>query len=92
MQVHFPPGAQVLMNPQLNLYRGSTLIATNDDWVNAANAAEISALPSNLVPTDPQESAILIELAPGAYTAHLSGVGGGTGIGQVAVDDLTGRQ
>jgi hypothetical protein len=31
-------------------------------------------------------------LEPGLYTAHLMGVGGGTGIGQVAVDDLTGRQ
>jgi hypothetical protein len=34
------------------------------------------------------ESAILISLAPGAYTAIVSGVNGGTGIGLVEVFDL----
>jgi hypothetical protein len=42
-------------------------------------------------PSAPQncalESAILITLNPGAYTVHLSGVGGGTGIGLVEVFD-----
>jgi hypothetical protein len=41
------------------------------------------------------ESAILITLSPGAYTVHLSGVGGGTGISLVEVfdaDDATTSQ
>lgn len=37
-----------------------------------------------------QESAILITLPPGAYTAILSGVGGGTGVGLVEVFELDG--
>jgi V8-like Glu-specific endopeptidase len=91
MQSSFPSGARVLSNPQLQLYRGSELIATNDDWGNASNASEISALPSNLRPKDSRESAILMVLEPGLYTAHLLGVSGGTGNGMVGVDDLTGR-
>ena len=35
-----------------------------------------------------QESAILINLPPGAYTAMLSGVGGGTGVGLIEVFKL----
>jgi Subtilase family len=35
-----------------------------------------------------QEAAILITLPPGGYTAHQSGVGGGTGIGLLEVFDL----
>jgi hypothetical protein len=91
MQGLLPPSAQVLMNPQLRLFQGSQLVAENDDWGSAPNAGEISALPSYLRLTDPRESAILMVLQPGAYTAHLWGTSGSTGIGQIAVDDLTGR-
>jgi hypothetical protein len=60
--------------------------------------AEISA--TGLDPCDPnpnqsasppgcsQEAAILITLAPGAYTAIQSGVGGGTGIGLIEVFEM----
>jgi hypothetical protein len=61
-------------------------------------AAEISA--TGLDPCDPnpsqstappgcsQEAAILVTLAPGAYTAIQSGVGGGTGVGLIEVFDM----
>ncbi|MDO8261825.1 MAG: hypothetical protein Q7T21_01220 [Gallionella sp.] len=73
----------VLANPTLQLYSGSTVVATNDDWGNATNAAAIYA--TGLAPVSPQESAILVTLAPGAYTAVVSGVGGGTGVGIIEV-------
>ena len=74
-----------LPNPQLQLVRqsDSTVIATNDDWQSAPNASAISA--TGVAPTDPAESAILITLDPGAYTAIVSGVGGGTGVSVVGV-------
>ena len=91
MQETFPQlGA--LSDPQLRLYQGPTVIETNDDWGDAANAAEIRALPASLRPSDAKEPAILMTLEPGLYTAHLLGVDGTTGIGNVAVYDLTGRQ
>lgn len=76
--------ANPLANPLLQLFSGQTQIAVNDDWGMAANAAQLSA--SGFAPTYfPQESAILITLNPGAYTAIMSGVGNTTGVGLVEV-------
>ncbi|HWH41330.1 MAG TPA: Ig-like domain repeat protein [Usitatibacter sp.] len=74
-----------LANPTLTLVRSSdqSVVATNDDWGSAPNAADIQA--SGFAPSDPRESAVMVTLPPGAYTAILSGVGGTTGVGIVAV-------
>jgi hypothetical protein len=72
----------VLANPQLQLFSGSSQIAYNDNWQDT-NAAAILA--SGFAPTNPQESAIRITLPPGAYTAVVTGVNGGTGVGIVEV-------
>ncbi|HXS51770.1 MAG TPA: glycosyltransferase [Usitatibacter sp.] len=73
-----------LANPTLTLVRQSdhAVIGTNDDWQTNANAADIMA--SGFAPTDPLESALLVTLDPGAYTAIVSGVGG-TGVSVVGV-------
>jgi hypothetical protein len=76
------PAAETLPNPKLELHDGSgTLIASNDDWMQGAQAGEISAL--HLAPDDPSESALLADLAPGNYTFILSSASGSTGIGLV---------
>ena len=75
------PGA--LGNPLLQLFAGATVIAANDDWVVAPNAGAIEA--SGFAPGDARESAILVTLQPGAYTAVVSGVGGATGVAIVEV-------
>jgi DNA-binding beta-propeller fold protein YncE len=75
------PGA--LANPQLQLFRGQTPIAYNDNWVDAPNKPAIEASPH--APEDPNESAILVTLEPGAYSAIVTGVGGATGIAIVEV-------
>jgi streptogramin lyase len=76
----------VLADPTLDLHNSTSSIATNDDWQTAANSNQI---PVNLRPTDPRESAILITLQPGNYTAILAGKNGTTGIGLVEVYDLS---
>jgi len=43
---------------------------------------------AGLGPTNPLESAIAETLSPGQYTALLSGVNNGTGVGLVEVYDL----
>jgi hypothetical protein len=73
----------VLANPMLQLYSGQTQIGANDNWQDASNAAAIQA--SGFAPLDPQESAILVTLDPGAYTAIVSGVGGTVGAAIVEV-------
>ena len=74
-----------LPNPQVVLVNQATaqIIATNDNWGDATNASSITA--TGLAPTNALESAILITLQPGAYTAVVSGVGGQTGVGIVEV-------
>ncbi len=73
----------ILSNPLLRLYSGQTPIAANDDWVTSLDATSIEA--TGLAPTSGVESAILVTLNPGAYTAIVSGADGGSGVGIVEV-------
>jgi phospholipase/lecithinase/hemolysin len=78
------PGA--LSNPALNIFNSAGQnIAANDNWKSTQQAA-IQA--SSFAPSDDRESAVIITLAPGAYTAILSGVGGEMGVGLIEVYDL----
>jgi uncharacterized repeat protein (TIGR03806 family) len=69
--------------PTLTLYSGSTPIAHNTRWGTAANAATIAATAEQVgafsLPADSADSALLVTLAPGAYTAHIGARGGTTG-------------
>jgi len=75
----------VLADPTLDLHNSTSSIATNDNWQSASNSNQI---PVNLRPPDSRESAILITLQPGNYTAILSGKNGTTGVGLVEVYDI----
>jgi hypothetical protein len=76
--------AGALQNPVLTLVPADgSPTTTNDDWQSAGNAAQLAA--SGFQPGDPRESAILVTLNPGAYTAVVSGVGGTMGIAIVEV-------
>ncbi|MDX1604625.1 MAG: PhoPQ-activated protein PqaA family protein [Candidatus Competibacterales bacterium] len=76
----------VLENPQLRLYNLFTgeILASNDDWREHPTSTEVAELAP---PASDREAAFVIELAPGAYIAELSGVDGGTGLGLVAVTE-----
>lgn len=79
-----------LPDPTLELHQGSTMVAANDNWKTrpdgTSQQAEIEA--TTIPPTNDLESAILVTLTPGAYTAILAGKNGGTGVGSVEVYDL----
>jgi len=77
-----------LENPALTLVRSSdrSIVATNVGWQNAADAVEIEQ--AGFAPADMRESAIMATLAPGAYTAIVSGVSGATGVAVVAVYEV----
>jgi hypothetical protein len=79
--------ADPLLDPTLELNEnGVGAIATNDNWPENANAGEIAT--SGLAPLNPNESTLLLSLAPGSYTAVLRGKGSLTGIGLIEVYDL----
>lgn len=60
-------------------------LEVNFDWQDHPRSGEI---PVSLAPTDPLESAIVVDLPAGGYTAILSGEGGSTGVGIVEVFEL----
>jgi hypothetical protein len=76
----------VLANPRMQLFSGATEIGNNDNWQTNANAAQIQA--SGFAPDDPNECALLVTLAPGAYSAVISGVNSSTGVAIVEVFGL----
>jgi uncharacterized protein YkwD len=79
------PGS--LLDPALELHDSTgAVIASNDNWGQSANSTEIAD--SGVAPKNPSESAILMSLAPGSYTAVLSGVNQTTGTAVVEVYDL----
>jgi ELWxxDGT repeat protein len=79
--------ADALDNPTMTLYDSDgTQIRANDDWRAAENHLAIDW--SGQAPPDPRESGILINLAPGAYTAVVTGVGASAGIALVEVFEL----
>jgi hypothetical protein len=80
----------VLANPRLDLYRGDTLVQGNDDWGGTAalaNAfAQVGAF--SLAAGTSRDSALLVTLAPGSYTAQVSGVGNTIGVALVEVYEV----
>ena len=70
-------------------------MATNNDWKNTQigglittdQAGEINN--SGLVPGNDLESTVIVALAPGSYTAVVSGVDNGTGTGVVDAYDIS---
>jgi hypothetical protein len=77
-----------LSDPVLQLRGGDgSLIRQNDNWKDdAAQALEIQA--SGVAPSHDLESALMATLAPGNYTATVTGKNSATGIGLVEVYDL----
>eukprot|EP01035_Chromulina_nebulosa_P069674 gene69674-biopygen49660 len=68
----------VLADPTITLYRGSTVLATNDNW-SAADAATMTAVGAFALTAGSRDAAIVTTLPAGSYSAIVSGVGGTTG-------------
>ncbi len=78
-----------LADPELTLFSGTRVIATNDNWGSAANAVDIAVAARRAgafaLSGDSRDAALLETLPAGAYTARVSGVGGATGVALVEV-------
>jgi plastocyanin len=80
------PVAGALADPSLELNSGGTILASNDNWMDAPNRQEI--IDSTIPPSNDLESAVLTTLDPGLYTAIVRGVNNTTGVGLVEAYDL----
>jgi hypothetical protein len=85
-----------LGNPTLVLHNAAgAVIGTNDNWqttqigglITSSQVSDIQN--SKLAPSQPNESAIIVTLQPGNYTAVVQGANGTTGIGLMEVYDLS---
>jgi hypothetical protein len=77
----------VLSDPTLTIYDSTgSVIATNDNWQADANAINVQR--NGLAPPNPSESALVLHLPAGAYTAIVRGFDGGTGVALAEVYTL----
>ena len=83
-----------LANPQLRLYRGSEVIAQNDDWSAGADSATLAGaflrLGAFALAPGSKDAALLVTLAPGAYTAHIL-TDGAAGVALAEIYDASGN-
>jgi arylsulfate sulfotransferase len=80
--------SQPLSDPLLTIYDSTgSAIATNDNWL-VDNINWIDVRKNALSPTSEQESALVLHLPAGAYTAIARGANDGTGVGSVEVYTL----
>ncbi len=79
-----------LADPQLGLYSGSTLLNTNSGWGGNSEIASTASSVGAFGWSDPSslDSAILVTLPPGAYTAQISGASGDTGVALVEIYEV----
>jgi hypothetical protein len=76
-----------LADPVLSLYDSAgRLIATNNDVGPVAAGSELASIPG--APANALESALLVTLPPGNFTAVVTGNNGGTGIALLEAIDL----
>src|SRR2546421_9326741 len=77
-----------LADPTITIVNSSNVVvASNDNW---RDTQETAIAASGYAPPNDLESAIIATLAPGSYTAVVTGKNGGTGIGVVDVYQLDG--
>lgn len=91
-----------VVDPSLRIYGAAgALVAQNDNWETAAPlaAGQPAVTPADLsaaatatgafpFAAGSRDAATIVTLPPGAYTAHVSGAGGGTGVALIEIYEL----
>ncbi|MDP3069037.1 MAG: DUF1800 family protein [Opitutaceae bacterium] len=78
-----------LGDPKLELYSGSTKIAENDNF-NASDAPAFAAVGAFPLGAGAKDAALVATLAPGSYSAQVTGLSGTSGVALVEVYEVTG--
>jgi RHS repeat-associated protein len=83
----------VLEDPQLGVFSSQDEIASNDNWGDALNSADIAAAATQVgafpLESTSGDAAALLDLDPGNYTVKVSGVGNTTGVALVEIYEVT---
>jgi len=77
-------------DPQLTLFNSSSVkIGENNDWGGTAPlTAAFASVGAFALPSTSKDAALLVTLAPGNYTAQVTGVNGTTGVALVEVYEV----
>ncbi len=76
-----------LADPRLQIFRGQTQIADNDNWA-AADAATFAPVGAFNLQAGSRDAVLVLSLQPGTYSAQVSGVNNTTGVALVEVYEL----
>jgi kumamolisin len=79
-----------LPDPELELFSGSSELTNNRGWGGNTQISSVAGAVGAFAWTNPlsNDSAILVTLPPGAYTAQVSGAGGDTGVALVELYEV----
>jgi len=79
-----------LPDPQLQLFNGTVLLATNNGWGGNPQVASVAASVGAFAWTtaSSNDSAMLLTLPPGSYSAQVAGASGDTGVALVEVYEV----
>lgn len=86
--------AGALADPKLELYNGATKVSENDNWgtpvggATAVTAATFSSVAAFPLAAGSRDSALLATLAPGSYTAQVTGINNTTGVALIEVYEV----
>lgn len=78
-----------LADPKFELRDSTGIVATNDDWNNAADVVQASSV-AKVFPLNAgsHDAALVRTLSPGAYTVVASGASGSTGVALIEVYEV----
>jgi len=78
-----------LTDPRLDVYRGTSLLQSNDNWGGGAALSTVFAQVGAFgLVANSRDAVLLLTLQPGAYSAQISGVGGTIGDALVEVYEV----
>jgi hypothetical protein len=80
-----------LARPRISVLARDTLVAQNSGWSASPDAQLInqaSAQVGAFALTDGADSALIVNLAPGAYTAQVAGISDSTGLALVEIYEI----
>ncbi len=84
--------AGALAQPQITLIKDGTIVATASNWSVSPDAAAITAASAQVgaftLGANSADAALIISLAPGNYSAQLTGANGTTGVAIIEVYEL----
>jgi hypothetical protein len=84
--------SDALVDPILTIYSGQQVVASNDRWESASNAAAVTAASTTAgaftLAANSEDAAVLITLAPGAYTVEVKGKGDTEGVALLEIYEV----